>query len=307
MTFKGNNGSTLAKSILKYLNVCWLMKRVTSETPKNLKELLLFPVALAWALFLILFCSAVISIAVFFLPSLGSVAVLVGLGTFLTSLAVASVSKHYYERYKRIAGKAATFVVFFLLAFFIFAVDCALFGDIEVLEAIARNVEFPLARLGGIAIDDQGRVYCGIRAYSRVQVYDANGRFLRGWHAPIEKGPLHIEIGENGLIRVAIGHAEIFYDTNGNVQYRKQTTLSDFGREFGTSADLGAQDRHGDSYVIDGFPFARIMKYSTSGEESVLISDPLGRQLVRLPLPAIGLLIILFVADFALFGKKQRR
>ncbi len=42
------------------------------------------------------------------------------------------------------------------------------------------GAEFPLAELQGVALDSEGRIYCGAMAHARVQVYDRAGCFLRG-------------------------------------------------------------------------------------------------------------------------------
>ena len=41
--------------------------------------------------------------------------------------------------------------------------------------------EFPIGHCLGFAVDSQGRIYTGSGFYNRVQIYNSEGRYLRGW------------------------------------------------------------------------------------------------------------------------------
>ena len=46
---------------------------------------------------------------------------------------------------------------------------------------IPATVEVPQGELETIAVDPEGRIYCGGQFWQRVQVYDHDGNFLHGW------------------------------------------------------------------------------------------------------------------------------
>ncbi len=66
-------------------------------------------------------------------------------------------------------------------------------------------VEFPLADPQGIAVDAQGRIYVGSRAYRRIQRYHADGSFDRSFQVRIGKGTWELGVDERQRLHVRIG------------------------------------------------------------------------------------------------------
>jgi peptidylamidoglycolate lyase len=57
----------------------------------------------------------------------------------------------------------------------------------------------------GIARDAHGRVYVADRGNSRVQVFDAEGRYLNEWKGPVFGRPYDVAIGTGGMAFIADG------------------------------------------------------------------------------------------------------
>lgn len=101
----------------------------------------------------------------------------------------------------------------------------------------------------GIAIDADGRVYVADRDNARVQVFEADGRFVAAWHSPELGHPWAVAIGPSGHVYVADGGNQtpggaprriVELDTEGNI-------LSVFGHE---TAEL--ESPHGLAVGADG-------------------------------------------------------
>jgi sugar lactone lactonase YvrE len=59
----------------------------------------------------------------------------------------------------------------------------------------------------GIAVDDKDNIWIYTRAVPPVQVYDADGRFLRAWGEDVVKTAHHIRFDAGGNVWLAdIGH-----------------------------------------------------------------------------------------------------
>jgi len=50
-----------------------------------------------------------------------------------------------------------------------------------IVYAFSDRARFPIANVGGIAVDGHKNTYLALQGYHRIQVYDADGRFVRGW------------------------------------------------------------------------------------------------------------------------------
>jgi hypothetical protein len=63
-------------------------------------------------------------------------------------------------------------------------------------------VEFPLPNVSNVVIDAEDRVLVNIVSYGRVQIYDQNGQFLRGFFSVAPMEPSFIGFDEDGRIAV---------------------------------------------------------------------------------------------------------
>jgi hypothetical protein len=81
---------------------------------------------------------------------------------------------------------------------------------------IFAEIELPLGAPSGVAVDLTERVFVGSRAYRRVQRYNADGQFERGWHVPGGKGEWHMFIDEKNRLRLAVGG--FYYQMNDKEQ-----------------------------------------------------------------------------------------
>lgn len=177
---------------------------------------------------------------------------------------------------------------------FLFAFVCwwtAAIGN----RIVSSHVRFPLAYAQGITVDNRGRIYCLSRVYNRLQVFDSEGSFLRGWFVDIPHSSYRVTTDASGeYVRVAIekGGVNLFYDPNGGLVRKDIGTGTDFHYEFRTTRHPRARDVSGNSYEIrHSFLHPKIIKTTPDGEEIVLVSDPFGLWLATMPLPGFALLM----------------
>ncbi len=121
-----------------------------------------------------------------------------------------------------------------------------------------------------IAIDNDDHLYI-VDKTGRVQVFTAEGQFLRGWRTPeIDNGkPCGLSFDRDGNLLVADTHyfRVLFYTPDGTLL--KEKTIGGIAGhgpgEFNFVTDV-VQDSHGNYYVGEYGEFDRIQKFTASGE-----------------------------------------
>jgi hypothetical protein len=123
--------------------------------------------------------------------------------------------------------------------------------------------------MSGVAVDAQDRVYIFNRGTPPVQVYEANGKFVRGWGQDTIKSSHHIKIDREGNVWIA---------DIGNHVVQKYTPEGKLLLTLGTIGELGRDQRHlnmptdmaitpeGDIFVSDGYGNARVVHFDKNGK-----------------------------------------
>jgi DNA-binding beta-propeller fold protein YncE len=125
------------------------------------------------------------------------------------------------------------------------------------------------AEMPGVAVDAQDRVFLFTRSPQPVQVYDANGKFLRTWGQDILKNAHHIKIDHEGNVWVAdIGtHVVQKYTPEGKLLLTLGT-LGVLGRDkahFNRPTDMAITPA-GDIFVSDGYGNSRVVHFDKDGK-----------------------------------------
>lgn len=133
----------------------------------------------------------------------------------------------------------------------------------------ARPAGFYWGAVPGVAVDAKDNVYVFTRAEPPVQVYDAQGKFLRGWGQGSIKSAHHIKVDREGYIWISdiVNHVVEKYTPEGKLLL----TL-------GTKGKAGRDKQHlnkptdmavtasGDIYISDGYGNARVVQYDKNGK-----------------------------------------
>jgi hypothetical protein len=121
----------------------------------------------------------------------------------------------------------------------------------------------------GIVVDAQDRVYIYTRALPPVQVYEADGKFVRSWGDESIKGAHHLKIDHEGNLWLACyaGHVVQKYTPEGKL-LQTLGTLGKPGRDrehFNMPTDMAITPA-GDVFVADGYGNARIVHFDRNGK-----------------------------------------
>jgi len=162
----------------------------------------------------------------------------------------------------------------------------------------SNNVQFPLGRVEGIAVDSDGFIYLAINAYSRVQKYSSEGEFMHGWYVDAGTGPFGIWAADedNDTIHALIvsGRMHEVYDSDGTFLGRSRITSPEEFRAVHKRARATlVADAGGIIYQIESSSWSpKVTKITPDAKKATVITDSFYRHLVRAPRPAFDLMFI---------------
>lgn len=156
-----------------------------------------------------------------------------------------------FKKTRTQALKAARIVFFSLVTFWVwaFALPLAITSlSWQDVQMVSSRLQFPLSMVNGIAVDNQERIYCSMPPYQRLQLYDNNGGFIRGWFAPIAKKAMGLRLvaDANDNINVISARGYYIYDPNGRLLFA-DTDYSE--KRFGNYPKSAEQKRQ---YLLAG-------------------------------------------------------
>jgi hypothetical protein len=147
----------------------------------------------------------------------------------------------------------------------------------------------PLVSPSGLAVDRDGRVYAGTDA-DRIHVYDADGRFARGWYLDADAGPVRIRIDDGGHIEVATAESGRLHVFDRDGQLLRTEPDADAWQRFGATQDRVAVGTDGSRVEIEDGALVR-----TAPPPRRVLAPPVSRPLTwfaTAPLPALTLLLM---------------
>lgn len=160
-----------------------------------------------------------------------------------------------------------------------------------------KDTESLLNNPNGIVVDEVGRIYCGIN-YSRINIYDKNGHFIRSIRINSDGGDFKMKIEQNYLNVTTVRNKMVFvYDEDGKLvrqEMRKETNDT-----FQQLSENQFTDKNANVFKIKTplFLYPYIVKETPSGQRTTLVSVPFSKWIFMSPYPSwhfgfIGLLLI---------------
>lgn len=172
-----------------------------------------------------------------------------------------------------------------------------------------KNTEFPLGNPGGLAIDSRGRIYLGLQAYGRVQLYSGEGRFIRGFLVPTD-GVINIWVDENDALHADLSRVYQIFDSGGRLLRSERIVLADHGIRLSRKAPGTMQsDTSGNTYELrDREWFPKVVKTTSDGREELVIQNPIHLWIMGSPQPALTVAAVgmLVVAISYIVAKKAK-
>jgi len=154
---------------------------------------------------------------------------------------------------------------------------------------IPDSFELPLGLLEGIAVDSDGSIYCGLQFYSRIQMYNSQGKFIYGKFIDSGGRAFRIRINQKDQLEVATASTDKLY------VFKKDGTLirevSSAGHYFDVFGETGERRYHDKNknvtYLIKWSPLGSyVAKEDLSGAEKIIIRTPFHKWVFMGPLPA---------------------
>ena len=276
-----------------------------------LVALLVLAVVIGVLILFVTIFSTVFGIIMLYLPRLFACIILT---CFVVSLAIIIAGLFL----QRINAGVWLFGMFLSVLFMIAVGALFAFGGVGVknlpqsinTHLFPNKVQFPISIPGGIAVDEHGRIYIAIQGYSRIQVYDKKGNFLKGWFVNTT-GIFDIWLGDDSLLHAVLARASSHdvFDLNGRLlKSTKVTSNEEEHRLFEKAGGLKEQDAFGNTYSIQSSEwFPKVVKRTLSGKEFVLIKDPFYYWLVKSPQPiwVVGLAGLIIIVILVKVTKKK--
>ena len=160
--------------------------------------------------------ACIFSLTAFYFPWIPGILIPVSTGIFFASVIIGFMVPTSRSSLWNIAKFSAIIPLCFWLALFVLghlSLVGARFFNVRMSSTQAR---FPLAHLDAIAVDSRGQIYCLSLFYCRVQVFDEEGNFVRGWFVPIPKGLFRMMVDDQDNLRIAArkNGVNLFFDSN---------------------------------------------------------------------------------------------
>jgi hypothetical protein len=188
------------------------------------------------------------------------------------------------------------FVRYLSSAIFAYSIGIFIFGflcwSVTYLNVnfFSEKARFPLSEVEWIAVDQKGCVYCLSFANLRLQVFDSEGKFLKGWFIRKPTDADRVALSKDGDVVIGSeGRAYYVYDHFGN----RKPLNEEHSKNLTTVLSAKTTDNEGNTYELKSASLRpRIIKTDKNGHKFTLIKDPFGLWLHTIPLPVIGFLIL---------------
>jgi len=150
------------------------------------------------------------------------------------------------------------------------------------------ETEFPMGSLRAVAVDSAGRVYCGSMWYGRIQVYGADGDFLRGWFVSADWGSFRLRVSQDDVLEVATARNDRLYryDASGRLLEELPNAPRHY-EALGGQGERECRDAAGSRYAIRAPVLCpRVVRVDPSGSRAAIVRTTLGSWLLMAPFPA---------------------
>jgi len=190
---------------------------------------------------------------------------------------------------RHIIRHLSSIVLAYCVGIFLFSHICWLLAFCDY-SFFSEKSRFPLSQIEWIEVDQSGSVYCLSITYSRLQVFNSEGKFLKGWFVRIPRGAYQVSLSKEGdVVLGKNGKACYVYDQFGN----RKPHNEEHSRILTTVRSRKTTDIDGNTYELKS-PLIRpnILKVTKNANEFTLAKDPIGLWFHTTPFPFWVFLIL---------------
>jgi len=165
------------------------------------------------------------------------------------------------------------------------------FSSPGIVRSLPVTAQLPLRDLHDIAIGQDGRIYCALQGYPRIQIYDPDGSFVKGINVPGR--PFHMWMGpEREVLNVMSSSNFITYGTDGVVIAERQISKQEYVKYIEAVGKRGEDqvvaDEKCNRYVPARWPLlgSRVIKITPDGKRKVVVTQGVAMWALGAPFPA---------------------
>lgn len=165
--------------------------------------------------------------------------------------------------------------------------------------------ELPVGSDSAFVVDSQGRIYWSLFALARIQVYDREGRFLRGWAAGTYGKPFEITVDESDRIFANVGQGATIQAFERDGTYLGRWTADALSK---VKMRPGQRSWAGEDYDLGSWQTFRptIVKQTASGSRMVVVRPSTLLSLFGMPYPCFLMLAVGMGAGIFCEGRLRR-
>jgi hypothetical protein len=145
---------------------------------------------------------------------------------------------------------------------------------------VSSTIRFPLSGVSSLGVDDKGHIIVYTTDLARLQVFDAEGGFCKGWYVPNSSpnpGTSELSINEHQQIQLTLLNDNYYvFDMDGNIlEHSKRKGIWDqIHNKY--IAPPACTDYNGNRYTFRESLFSpRIIKVTPQGKATSIINEPL--------------------------------
>ncbi len=185
---------------------------------------------------------------------------------------------------------------------------CNIVGGGLGIQAISSSIEFPLGSKELLSVDKEGHICYHSKHYMRLEIYDRNGDFVRGWFVP-SGYTARIDPSGDFIRAIDVWDDNIIYDFSGKIlkKYNEKGSsdiLTTWSRET-------PKDGEGNTYILAKREWrTKIARVDPNGNLTVVVREPNHLCLIRIPFPVFAYMyasaILLFLSEVVLKKRKTK-
>jgi len=256
-----------------------------TKAARNIKILFAFCVLILF----VAIAATFFTLIFLYLPRLSAYIILTCMGVPLIVIVVALLVQKINAGVWITAKAMSVLLAFFCFWLWIFVSGIGTEMDYIRMRLFSSQTQFSLGHLSGIAVDDESRIYLAVQTYSRIQVYNKKGDFVKGWFVEAGGGIFDVWVEGKDSIHVVTSRMRTHdvFDSSGRLlKSIKVTSNEESSALFKKAGGLKTKDFSGNTYsILSPEWFPRIVKLTSDGKYSVVIEDPFYLWLVKTPLP----------------------